>query len=95
MKKLLFFILLTPVLAFANPPEEATLAAISKAISEGNADALGQYFDNSVEVAVMDSEEVYAKAKAIAVVKDFFTKNKPKSFSLTDAWVVGISSPLK
>ncbi len=82
MKKLLFFILFAPALAIANPPvEQMNLAAITKAISDGNADALAQYFDANVEVAVMDNEEVYAKAQAVQVVKDFFAKNKPKSFS--------------
>ncbi|MBK8703401.1 MAG: DUF4783 domain-containing protein [Saprospiraceae bacterium] len=61
--------------------QEVNLNAITKAISEGNAEALGQYFDQSVEVSVLDNEDVYAKAQAIKVVKDFFAQNKPKSFS--------------
>ena len=39
-----------------------------------------QYFDHSVEIAVLDDEDVYSKSEAINVVKDFFTSNKPKSF---------------
>lgn len=62
-------------------PQELNLNAITKAISEGNADALGQYFDQTVEVSVMDNEDVYAKAQAIKVVRDFFAQHKPKSFS--------------
>ena len=79
MKNFLFVFLLAPSIAFVNT-EELNLDAISKAISSGNADALGQYFDSNVEIAVMDKEETYAKAQAIQVVKDFFTKNKPSSF---------------
>ena len=79
MKNFLFVFLLVPSIAFVNT-EELNLDAISKAISSGNADALGQYFDSNVEIAVMDKEETYAKAQAIQVVKDFFTKNKPSSF---------------
>ncbi len=59
----------------------ASLPEITKAISSGDADALGQYFDQSVEVAVLDQEDIYDKAKAITVVKQFFAKNAPKSFS--------------
>ena len=80
MKKFLIFILLVPALAMTTV-EDFNLDAITKAISQGNADALGQYFDNSVEVAVLDKEEVYSKADAIKQVKDFFAKNKPSSFS--------------
>ncbi len=79
MKNFLFVLLLVPSIAFVNS-EEMNLDAISKAISSGNADALGQYFDTTVEIAVMDKEETYAKAQAIAAVKDFFAKNKPSSF---------------
>lgn len=80
MKNFLFVILLVPSLAMVDV-DDFTLAAITKAISDGNADALGQYFDANVEVAVMDKEETYSKADAIKVVKDFFTKNKPSGFS--------------
>lgn len=80
MKNLIFVLLLVPTLAMVNP-EDNNLNAITKALSEGNADALGQYFDNNVEIAVMDSEEVYAKTEAVKAVKDFFAKNKPKSYS--------------
>ncbi len=59
----------------------ANLADITRAISTGDADALGQYFDQSVEIAVLDQEDVYDKAQAVAVVKQFFTKSQPKAFS--------------
>ncbi len=79
MKNFLFVLLLFPSIAFVNV-EELNLDAITKAISSGNADALGQYFDSNVEIAVMDKEETYAKAQAIQVMKDFFAKNKPSTF---------------
>lgn len=79
MKNFLFVLLLAPSIAFVNV-EELNLDAITKAISSGNADALGQYFDSNVEIAVMDKEETYAKAQAIQVMKDFFAKNKPSTF---------------
>lgn len=81
MKNFLFLFLLAPALAFVNADDDLlNLDAITKAISSGNADALGQYFDVNVEIAVMDKEETYAKAEAIKVMKDFFAKNKPASF---------------
>lgn len=79
MKNFLFALLLVPMVAFVSV-EELNLDAITKAISSGNADALGQYFDANVEIAVMDKEETYQKAEAVKVVKDFFAKNKPTSF---------------
>jgi len=77
MKQLLLVIAFFPAWTHA----DLNLTDISKAISEGNADALGQFFDQSVEVAIPGAEDMYDKAKAVGVVKDFFTKNKPKTFS--------------
>lgn len=57
------------------------MSAITQAISAGDADALGRYFDQSVEIAVQDEEDVYDKGQAISIVKRFFNQNKPKSFS--------------
>lgn len=79
MKNFLFVIFLLPSIAMVEA-DEYNLDAISKAIGSGNADALGQYFDTNVEVAVMDSEKTYSKTEAVKVVKDFFGKNSPKSF---------------
>jgi len=80
MKKFFFLLILLPAMGMVNGGS-FNLAAITKAISDGNADALGNFFDSTVEVAVMDNEEVYSKAEAINIVKDFFNKNKPSSFS--------------
>lgn len=77
MKSLMFALVLSSALTAG----DVNLSAIAKAIGEGNAEALGQYFDQSVEVSVLDNEDVYSKAEAVRVVKDFFGQNKPKSFS--------------
>ena len=77
MKSIIFVLFLTPCLNFA----QADFSAITQAISSGNSEALGKFFDNSVEVAILDNEDVYNKAQAITVVKNFFGKYQPKSFS--------------
>jgi hypothetical protein len=57
------------------------IGEISKAISTGDADALGQYLDQTVEIAILDQEGTYDKARAISVLKQFFTKNPARGFS--------------
>ncbi|HMQ48517.1 MAG TPA: DUF4783 domain-containing protein [Saprospiraceae bacterium] len=78
MKSLLFLVLFSSA-AFWE--DSANLANITKAIQDGNADALGTYFDTSVEVAVPGQEGMFNKTQAIGLVKTFFSKNKPTSFS--------------
>ncbi len=70
----------TPLMAMISP-QNASLQQITQAISSGDANALGIYFDNSVEIAILDEGDVYSKGEAIQVVKKFFNQHSPKSFS--------------
>ncbi len=77
MKNLIFLALIMP--AISTP--QVTLSDITKAISNGDVAALSGYFDQTVEIALQDQEEVYEKAEATGIIKRFFAQNKPKSFS--------------
>lgn len=77
MKSLFFFAFLLPT---ALQPA-ANLSAITQAISQGNAATLGAYFDESVEISILDKDDVYAKADAIGVVKQFFSQYRPSGWS--------------
>jgi hypothetical protein len=78
MKTLILSFALIPLLAFVDLPN---LSEISKAINDGNADALAPFLDSSVEIAILDSEDVYTKSEAVKRLKTFFEQSKPKSFS--------------
>ena len=77
MKSLLFFAFLIPVgfTSFAN------LSAITQAISQGDANTLGSYFDESIEISILDKDDIYAKADAIGVVSQFFNQYQPSGWS--------------
>lgn len=77
MKNLLLIVLLSPVFTTMN----GDLAQITSAIKNGDASALSQYFDENVEISVLDRESVYDKAQAKEVVAVFFSKHKPQSYS--------------
>lgn len=83
--KHLFFILLcsVPFLGFANTEEPIApnFSNIATAISNGNADALGKYFDDDIEISLFEKEDSYDKEKATSIMRDFFNRNKPKTFS--------------
>lgn len=81
MKSLLLIAFLLPLAGFTPGPEQANFAPITKAIGEGQATALGAYFDQSIEVSILGQDEIYPKAKAIAVVEGFFKQYPPSSFS--------------
>lgn len=76
MKPLIFCLLLAPVLIDGS----ADLSVITNAISKGDSVTLGKYFDQAVEIAVLDDEDVYSKTKAVEIVRSFFSNNTPKAF---------------
>jgi len=56
--------------------------AIINAISTGNSAALAGYFNTSLEVAILDKEDFYSKQQAELIMKDFFIRNTPSSFTI-------------
>ena len=79
MKNLLFLLLITPTLAMVS--QTANISNISKAIEQGDAKTLAQYFDDKVDIAILDNEDTYDKANAEIIVKEFFVKNKPNAYA--------------
>lgn len=76
MKKLLFLFVVTAFFCSAQ-----SLPDISRALSQGQADALGQYFDATIELSVLDDENIYDKSTAVSKVNAFFKKYPPSSFN--------------
>lgn len=83
MKNLLFLLLFAPMALMAFPVTNTNpgLDAITKAISSGDVDALAKYFDENLEISILDDEKTYTKAQATDVVRTFFAANKPKTFT--------------
>jgi len=52
------------------------------AISVGNAHALVKWFSSNVDLTVLGKEEMYSKAQAEQILRDFFFKYPAKSFKL-------------
>ena len=52
------------------------------AVKTGNAREVAKYFAENVDLKILDKEDVYSKAQAELILKDFFTKNPVKSFTL-------------
>ena len=73
-----FLIAFLPLLAFNSAD---SLSDISKAMSSGSASTIGQYFDDNVEIALMNEEKVYNKTQAINKLEQFFSQHQPKGFN--------------
>jgi len=55
---------------------------IAFAIRSGDAKQLSTYFGPTLDLTIINREDVYSKAQAEQVIKDFFSKNNPKSFNI-------------
>lgn len=55
---------------------------IANSIRSGDARQLAVFFGNTIELQIIDQENVYSKAQAELILKDFFIKNQPKTFSI-------------
>lgn len=55
---------------------------IEKAIQSGNAANVSKYFNSTLDITVPKNEGTFSKTQAEMIVKDFFTKNPIKSFTI-------------
>jgi hypothetical protein len=55
---------------------------IAVAIRSGNANAVSAYFAEKVDMKVLDQENIYSKAQAESILKNFFAKHPVKAFTV-------------
>ncbi|TAH39177.1 MAG: DUF4783 domain-containing protein [Bacteroidetes bacterium] len=52
------------------------------AIRSGDARQVAIYFGNTIDLTLLNQEDIYSKAQAEQILRDFFSKNSPKSFTI-------------
>jgi hypothetical protein len=60
--------------------EQKIFDDIANAVKKGQHDELSVYFASSIECDILGHENVYSKAQAVQVMRDFFSKYKAKNF---------------
>jgi len=58
------------------------LENIAAAIKAGNSKELAKYFGPTVEIIIPDIDGAFSKAQAEVIMKDFFAKSTPVSFTI-------------
>lgn len=53
---------------------------IAIAFRVGNAEVLARYFNSTIELVLLDTEDVYSKVQAEQIVDNFFIEYFPKNF---------------
>lgn len=62
---------------FAQIPDEVVLS-----LKTGNASTLSSYFNQNIEMVVLEQDDVYSKAQAQQIVTNFFNQHKAQGFSI-------------
>jgi len=76
MKNLLVALIFAlPMLSFVGNE-----AAITTAIGKGDVETLSKYFDETVEICIIELEDMLDKDEAKSEIKTFFAANQPESF---------------
>jgi hypothetical protein len=88
MKTLVFLwlaVIIAPFRTLEPTPDQASAEfskKITEAIRKGNSSELSSYFASTIDLTVPGKEGSFSKAQAEQIVKDFFTQNPPKSFTI-------------
>lgn len=84
MKKiaLLISFFLVVALTIKSTAQETEKTGIATAIEEGKARDLGVFLAESVDLTMMDQEDVYSQNQAQVIISRFFSENKPESFEI-------------
>lgn len=77
IKSIAFVLLAFVSLSFIGEPDE-----INKALRTGNTEVLKQNMNSTVELVILEKENVYSKTQAEQILKQFFSGHKPISFEI-------------
>lgn len=55
--------------------------AILTSFEQGDIDKLSQYFDENIDLTVLQNEGIYSKAQSKVILKNFFATNSPAKFT--------------
>lgn len=70
------------VLSFTMLAQDDITPAVSDALAKGNAAALTRYFVSSVDLTILDDEDMYPKDQVVQKLSQFFQRNKPSAFEV-------------
>lgn len=80
--KLITLVFLTFLASCPGLKAQAIPQEVVTSFSQGNASNLAGYFNSSIELIILEEENVYSKAQAQQILKSFFQNNPPGNFTI-------------
>lgn len=82
IRKLAFSILLIAGMIYFVPAQAQIPNEIILSLKNGNSKVLSGYFNQNVELVVLENDNVYSKAQAQQIVNNFFSNYNPENFTV-------------
>ena len=82
LKPLLAFLFLFVHLSPNNALQADIVDQLAANFRLGNSKEIAKNFSSSIELIIIDQEDVYSKAQAEQILKDFFIKNPPTKVAI-------------
>lgn len=81
--KLIFIFLMCFSVINAPKAQQTTIIEnISRYFGTANSDGLSKYFSSTVQMDIINEEDVYSKVQAEIILKGFFTEHLPSSYNV-------------
>lgn len=75
---LILSIIMAPMISCGQIPSQ-----IASGLKTGDAKVVAAHFNESIELTILDRENVCSQAQGEQILKDFFSRNKPSDFQIT------------
>lgn len=74
-----YILTLSVILLFKTVTAFDIIDNVAVAFKSGNAKELAQHFSSTVELSILNKEDIYSNTQAELILKDFFQKNPPSA----------------
>jgi hypothetical protein len=83
IKKLVFTLfVISGFIIFSNQLKAQVPDEIIQSLKSGDSKKFSAYFNQNIELVVLENDNVYSKAQAEQIISKFFSKNTPESFDI-------------
>ncbi len=92
MRKIIYIFILAGTFISSSLFSQSITGEIISAFEAGNAEKLSAYFNNNLEMKILDDSHIVSKIQATRILQDFFKQHPPVSFKVTyesdkpDSW---------
>jgi hypothetical protein len=82
MKKIQLLFVVINLLAFGLHAQDKIPSSIIQALDAGKSSELSAHFNSTIELVILEEEDVYSRIQAEQILKNFFMEHRPGSFKV-------------